>query len=151
MIVTKLERGMNVISSFKRAENTLSTSWLVAHELNRERSHDENADFSLLAAFASPAKGKAAHSPSATTIGCVRGVLFRFHIGITGPMSIKSDRRIFPFVQSVLPHSSPALKVYYNDIQGLFFKTVFEARFRMKRKVWGALSLRFLRSFFPST
>ena len=51
------------------------------------------------------AKGKAAHSPCPTTIGCVRGFLFRFHIGITGPMSIKSDRRIL----SVCPECASTL------------------------------------------
>ena len=105
MITTKIKPGMNAISPFKRVESTLPTSWLVAHGLNRERSHDENADFSLLAAFAFSAKGKAAHSPCPTTIGCVRGFLFRLHIGITGPMSIKSDRRIF----SVCPECASTL------------------------------------------
>ena len=46
MITTKIKPGMNAISPFKRVESTLPTSWLVAHGLNRERSHDEKGNVS---------------------------------------------------------------------------------------------------------
>ena len=46
MITTKIKPGMNAISPFKCVENTLPTSWLVAHGLNRERSHDEKGNVS---------------------------------------------------------------------------------------------------------
>ena len=104
-MTAKIKPGMNAISPFKRVENTLPTLWLVAHGLNRVRSHDESADFSLLAAFAFPRKGKAAHSPCPTTIGCVRGVLFRFHFGNTCNISMKTDRRFF----SVCPECASTL------------------------------------------